>query len=263
MEKVIRFNAYMLTACLLFGFGSTFWSRHAHASDYTFYYKLKPGQTWLSKKTSILQFRSPRGNVRQVAKRMVRYKISESAAQDSISITAKVVEQTNDGRRIRTFEGVSFKGVLKKDGTLSYYSFSGGSGRYRPIIDAACPAMEYEIFWMPRFPGHPLKVGDHFTDSLRVRMGNESGSILSAQVRWVYSLTAIRGHMAYFSAEDRSFMKSPGVSGSSAGQELCLFDMQEGMWSEFNIRTKGKAYGPGMRGGKDYRETIKIKIQRQ
>jgi hypothetical protein len=58
-------------------------------------------------------------------------------------------------------------------------------------------------------------------------------------------------------------MRSPGVGGRAAGQELSLFNMQEGMWTKFNIRVKGQAYGPGMRGGKDFQEVIKFEIEKR
>jgi len=263
MGRVIRFTTFIFTAFLLVVISSMLRPQQAHSSDYTFSYKLKPGQTWLSKKTSVLRFRSRRGNVEQVSKRLVKFKISDSATPGYVDIIARVLEQTNDNRRIRTFEGVLFKGTLKSDGTLFYYTFSGGSAHYRPIIEAACPAMEYEIFWMPRFPAHPLKIGDHFKNNLKMKMAGAAGPGMKGQVRWEYSLTAVNGHMARFSALDQSFMKSPSVSARSAGREVSLFDMREGMWTEFNIRTKGQAYGPAMRGGKDYQQVIKIKIQKQ
>ena len=201
----------------------------------------------------------------QFSKRLVEYKISDSATPDCVDISARVLEQVKDNRQIKTFDGVLFKGVLKSNGTLSYYSFSGGSPQYRAIIAAACPAMEYEIFWMLEFPNQLLKIGDHFKNSLKMKMAGSGGAgpAINAQVHWVYSLTKVKGHIAYFSAKDQSFIRSPSVGGRATGQELSLFNMQDGMWTEFNIRIKGKAYGPGMRSGKYYQEVIKIEIEKR
>ncbi len=265
MARLIRLITLILMAFLFVLISSILRSQNVHASDYTFYYKLKPGQTWVSKKTSILRFRSQLRNVEQFSKRMVEYKISDSATPGCVDISARVLEQVKDNRRIRTFEGVLFKGVLNSNGTLSYYSFSGGSPQYRAIIAAACPAMEYEIFWMPEFPSQPLKIGDHFKNNLKMKMAGAGGAGpgINAQVHWVYSLTNVKDHIAYFSAEDQSFMRSPSVEGRAEGQELSLFNIQEGMWTEFNIRIKGQAYGPGMRSGKHYQEVIKIEIEKR
>lgn len=112
MARLIRSVTLILMAFLFVLINSVLRPQHVHGSDYTFYYKLKPGQTWFSKKTSVLRFRSQRGNVEQFAKRLVEYRISDGATPGCIDISARVLEQVKDNRRIRIFDGVLFKGSL-------------------------------------------------------------------------------------------------------------------------------------------------------
>lgn len=76
-------------------------------------------------------------------------------------------------------------------GEVTAYSFSGGMPRYQPLVEQ--PDNRSNIFWMPRFPDKPIKIGDTFTHTISL---DSSGGGAGGQT--VFELKEVRESLARF-----------------------------------------------------------------
>lgn len=150
----------------------------------------------------------------------VEFRVSQARGSPTPTITARIDNLSNKGRRIDYFDEITFQANISATGEISGYSFSGGLPKHRQLIQAVGPAKRTDIFWMPHFPDRPMKVGDSFSHSV---------SIDGAKAERVYKLEKVEGHLARFRLHHKGSLAAGAVGVKEISEGSAVFDLEKGM----------------------------------
>ena len=188
---------------------------------FRFFYNFAPGVTFYETDHSRQESGS---KLISEFRRTIEFRVLQAHGAALPTLSARIIELSNKGRRIDYYNGVQFEANISASGEVTEYSFSGGLPRYQPLIQAAGPANRNNIFWMPRFPDKPVKIGDTFTDTVFL---NSAGMAAGGQT--VFELEEVRDKLARFKLRHTGSTASEGAGGTQISQGHAIFDLDKGM----------------------------------
>ncbi|MES9947297.1 MAG: hypothetical protein ABW080_20295 [Candidatus Thiodiazotropha sp.] len=201
---------------------------------YRFAYSFAPGSQFFETASSRQE---SGGKLISSFEKTVEFRVSQAAASAAPTVTAQITRLSNKGRRIDYYEGVRFRANISVKGEISNYVVSGGLPRYRELIQVSAPANRTNIFWMPRFPDEPMRLGDSFS---------HSAAVDNAEGETIYKLHSVEGHLAHFRLRNKGALMGGSVSGEQVTEGSAVFDRQKGRWSSFELRGEGTAHMAGV-----------------
>lgn len=210
------------------------WNQPVAAGEgFRFFYNFAPGVTFYEMDHSRQESGS---KLISEFRRTIEFRVSQAHGAALPTLSARIIELSNKGRRIDYYNGVQFEANISATGEVTEYSFSGGLPRYQPLIQAAGAANRNNIFWMPRFPGKPVKIGDSFTDTVFL-----NGAGMEAGGQTVFELEEVRDKLARFKLRHTGSTSGGGAGGTQVSQGHAIFDLDKGMWSSFELSGEGTA----------------------
>ena len=211
-----------------------FWAQPLEAEEgYRFFYNFAPGVMFYETDHSRQE-----SGTKLISEfhRTVEFRVVQTRDAATPTLSARIIELSNKGRRINYYDGVTFEANISAAGEVTAYSFSGGMPRYQPLIQAAGPANRSNIFWMPRFPDKPIKVGDTFTHTISL-----DGGGMEAGGQTVFELKEVRENLAWFRLRSSGSVTSGAVGGTQTSDGRAVFDMSKGMWSSLEFSGEATA----------------------
>ncbi len=212
---------------------------------YLFFYKFKPGQHWVAKKvtTRIGSTMPMSAGIHQLS--VIEYRILEGSKPYWVTVMATVASHTTGTRIDLTHLGLAFMADVSRSGQIGGLHLSTGDGSHAPFRPAAGFTMANEVFWIPQFPKHELKIGDRFTahwTHAAVGAGIGHREAIGA-TNIVFTLDRVEDHLAYFTAQEHSLLNSPKADAVAISEHSSIFDLRKGMWTEINILSVGMVSG--------------------
>jgi hypothetical protein len=273
-----------MVVLISFGYG------RIHAKEYTFQYKLAPGQIWIGTLSS--QSESSFMGKKHVnrSKNVIEYKVSTGPKKGWVTVSARIRSKGGaaKGGNQMDLSGMSFKADVHKSGEIRNIQSSGTpmpdlgkSAKQMP--KAALEAMKQSfqfmtdawknaVFWFPEFPEDPLQPGDEFEMVQKMGAGGSGGGMQMKTVsKQVFTLEEVSDDLAYFSVKERSVTKTSGAMGGksdtkTASKGEAIFDMRQGMWIELETKSRSKVNMGNMPGtdgsSQDMLQISKVSMER-
>jgi hypothetical protein len=256
MKKVTILIA--MVVLLVFGFG------RVQAKEYTFHYKLAPGQVWIGTLSS--QSESSFMGKKHVnrSKNVIEYKVSMGPKKGWVTISARILPKAGGakGGGQMDLSGMSFKADVHKSGETRNIESSGSpmpdlgeSAKQMPkealetmkqSFQFMADAWKNAVFWFPEFPQEPLQPGDEFEMAQKMGAGGSGGAMQMKFVsKQVFTLEEVSDGLAYFSVKERAVTETSGAMGGksdtkTAGKGEAIFDIRQGMWLELETKSRSK-----------------------
>lgn len=252
-------------------------------------YTMAPGQTWVSTTISRTEISSGKEDDVQQMKTTIEYQVSKGPKKGWVTLTARIVSQTSSQGSTMDMSGITYTGEMHSSGEVRNITHSGSVKMQGADGEGMSPqaaammaqssnmmadAWKGGVFWFPELPEEPLTDGDEFESTRRFGGGDASAGVrVDAVVKQVFTLEEIRDGLAYFEVRERMVTKTDSAMGggqsdtTGAGKGEAVFDVAEGMWSEFTAKSKSTVQMGGFLGmGKKNHEVIqitKITMERQ
>lgn len=199
---------------------------------YRFFYNLAPGTGFFETNHSR---QMSGGNLVSEFRERIQFKVTRTPGASDPSVSARILSLSNKGRPIDYYNGVTFHARFPVTGEISDLAYSGGTARYRALLQAAGIPKGKDIFWMPVFPTAPMNIGDSFSHTV---------SASGAGGRTEYELEGVEGTLARFRLRYSGSTPVGGGSGTESGEGRAVFDMERGMWRSRSLQVEGNVTLP-------------------
>jgi hypothetical protein len=259
MRKILKATAGIM---LIFGFVTS-----AFASSYELRYKLEPGQRWILRMLSQSKITLMGKKDVFETKTIIEYRVTEGPKKGWVSLVARIKSKKhNIGESIADYIDLTrfkFKADMHFSGEIRNVHWE----EEKPIaeegnMESLSPEMvrmmqqsanfmvemwKGAVFWFPELPEDRLELGDEFEVTKKRSAGSEGApGQIQTLIKQVFTLEDVDDGLAYFSVKERSIAKTKvAMAGKSEDIKVlskgrAIFDLKEGMWTEFVIKSRFK-----------------------
>ena len=264
-------------------------ARPVEAKEYTFKYKLAPGQVWIGTLSS--QSESSFMGQKQVnrSKNVIEYQVLKGPKKRWVTLSARIKSKPagSQGGGQMDLSTMRFRADLHVSGEIRNVQSSGPTppagqsteGMPKEALEAlkqsyqfVAEAWKNAVFWFPEFPEEALQPGDEFEMKEKMGAGGPGGMKMTTVSKQVFTLEEVSEGLAYFSVKQRFITKSSAPMGGksdtkSAGKGEAIFDLQQGMWIDLETKSRSKVkFGnmPGMDGSShDMLQISKVRMEKR
>ncbi|MGA1842537.1 MAG: hypothetical protein ACMUIU_18135 [bacterium] len=245
----------------------------ALAGSYKLEYKMAPGQNWLATFSTEKKSESAEGKDFSQVNAIVEYKVSEGPEKNWISLTARIKSQDhpigNKNTMPKDLSKIEYVADMHRSGKIKNAKFSGNVlphlddkikkyspekvDRYEQSSQIIAEAWKNTVFWFPDLPEDAMKPGDKFEVTKKMDMGKEAiGMNMQAVFKQVFTLKDVRDGLAFFivkgytttNSTDEKLGESRTVT---EGDGEAVFNIREGMWTDFTIKNQSKVHFSNVR----------------